>query len=80
MAKSEQTSKSIGSLAGRTLQDPNASKVQRTIAGSVLAQAGTQKVTSERVAGIEAKALSNSRSSEVTKSLAGSGLTQKTKR
>lgn len=77
MAKTERTSPSIASKAAKTLQDPNASKVAKTLAASVLAQSGTDKVTSARVAGIASDALQDGRTGSLTKSFAGSGLTQR---
>lgn len=79
MARNEKTSPGVASTASRTLQDPGASKTAKTLAGSVLAQAGTNKVTSPRVAGVASSALQDGRVNSTTKTLAGSGLTQKPK-
>jgi hypothetical protein len=38
MAKNEKTSEAIGSLAGRTLRDPEASLDEKRLAGSALTQ------------------------------------------
>lgn len=39
MAKHEQTSKKVASVAGKTLRNPKSSKRERSLAGSVLTQA-----------------------------------------
>ncbi|TBO32838.1 hypothetical protein EYS42_06610 [Aquabacterium lacunae] len=77
MSKSEKTSARVATTAARTLLNPAASPTAKSLAGSVLAQSGTNKVTSARVAGIASSALHDGRTSAATKSLAGSGLTQK---
>ena len=70
------TSPQVGTLAGRTLSDPNASAVQRSLAGSALAQRGTGKQTSAAVEQAASRALSGSRSADTTKTLAGSVVSQ----
>lgn len=77
MSKSGRTSPSVAAQASRTLQSPSASAVQRSLAGSALAQAGTAKRTSPEVASTAGKALANPRASAVTKDLAGSVLEQR---
>ena len=70
----KQTSNSVGSLAGKTLQSSNASQVQKSLAGSALAQSGTGKQTG---AGMEAKASKALHSSNTTtQKLAGSVVSQ----
>ncbi|MYM89320.1 hypothetical protein GTP91_19350 [Rugamonas sp. FT82W] len=62
----------VASTAGRTLGSPNASALQRSLASSALAQAGTSK-------SIETKAsatLKNPNASAATKTLAGSVTSQ----
>lgn len=80
MAKSEKTSPRVASTASSSLRSAGASRVEKTLAGSALAQAAIAKTTSPKVAGAAAKALDNPRSSPTTKTLAGSVLTQKPKR
>ena len=63
-------------LASQKLRDPQASKIQKTLAGSVLAQAANGKVTSSEVEDIAARALSSPKFSQDTKSLAGSIVSQ----
>ena len=66
-------------LAASTLADPNASKVAKQLAGSVLSQADKSKQTG---ADLEAKAfqvLKSEKYSDDTKTLAGSVLSQSNK-
>ena len=79
MARNENTSHRVAKTASDVLRDSSASKASKSLAGSVLAQAGTAKETSSRVASKAAKALDDGRTSKSTKSLAGSALTQKRK-
>ena len=77
MSKSGRTSPSVARQAAQTLGSAGASAVQRSLAGSALAQAGTAKQTSPQVASTAGKALANPRSADVTKDLAGSVLEQR---
>ncbi|WP_071843322.1 hypothetical protein ACP3PD_17640 [Enterobacter ludwigii] len=80
MAKNpKQTSSKIASVAGQTLNDPNASKLQKRLAASALAQRAPSSHTSETMETVAAKALDNPRSSEKTKQLAATVLAQSTK-
>lgn len=80
MAKNpKQTSSKIASVAGQTLNDPNASKLQKRLAASALAQRVASSHTSETMETVAAKALDNPRSSEKTKQLAATVLAQSTK-
>lgn len=72
----KQTSKSISSMASGVLRNPNASQVQKTLAGSALAQSQTDKQTSDRVETIASKVLNSNRYANETKSLAGTVLAQ----
>lgn len=80
MSKGEKTSSRVGTTASKVLSNPNASAAAKSLAGSALAQTGTNKQTSPAVATKAAKALDDGRSSGTTKTLAGSTLTQKTKK
>lgn len=75
MANVKQSSAKTASLAAKTLQDPNASKIQKSLAASVISQSSTRKVTSAEMEATAAKALEY-RSAELTKTLAGSVLAQ----
>lgn len=80
MSKGEKTSSRVGTTASNVLRNSNASAAAKSLAGSALAQTGTNKQTSPAVATKAAKALDDGRSSSTTKTLAGSTLTQKTKK
>lgn len=80
MANSKQSGNKAATLASKTLSNPGASAVQKTLAGSVLAQAGTNKQTGKAVETKASGALKSSTSSQVTKSLAGSAVSQAKKK
>lgn len=79
MANSKTSSNRIASLAGSTLGSPSASKVQKSLAGSALAQAGTSKTTSKSMETKASSALQSQNSSTTTKSLAASVVSQSKK-
>lgn len=80
MAKNESSGPKVTKTASAVLRDSGASKTAKSLAGSALSQAHTNKVSSKATAHTAAKALNDGRSSKSTKSLAGSVLTQKTKK
>ncbi|EAQ4920005.1 hypothetical protein FCJ32_21600, partial [Salmonella enterica] len=63
----------------KTLTDPNASAIQKSLAGSALSQRGTSNQTSGKMEHKASSALDNPRSSELTKQLAASVLAQSNK-
>ncbi len=75
----KKTSKSMGSFASAILKDPNASDIQKKLAGSVLAQSNSDKETSKEMETIASKVLQSEKYSEETKALAGSVLAQSKK-
>lgn len=79
MAKNESSGSKVTRTASSVLRDPGASKTAKSLAGSALAQAHTNKQSSLATAHTASKALTDGRSSSSTKTLAGSVLTQKTK-
>lgn len=79
MSKGKDTTPPAASLASKTLRSKSASKVQKSLAGSVLRQAGGG-TTSTPIASKASAALKRSSSAAKTKSLAGSALSQKVKR
>ncbi|MBA0205009.1 hypothetical protein ACRQTN_05220 [Pectobacterium brasiliense] len=80
MAKNpKQTSSKIASIAGQTLNNPSASKLQKQLAASALSQRAATSHTSDKMETIAAKALDNPRSAELTKQLAATVLAQATK-
>jgi hypothetical protein len=76
----KQTSSKMASKAGSTLANPNASAIQRSLAASALAQAGTGKQTSGRMEAKAGKALANDHSSRLTRSLAATVTSQSNKK
>jgi len=74
---SKHTGSKAADLAAKTLANPHASGIQKSLAGSVLSQTHTGKTTSNLLATKAAKALERDSSSSLTKALAGSVLSQK---
>lgn len=72
----KRTSPSVASLAGKTLQNASASHIQKQLAASALAQAGTGKQTGASTEAAASKALRNSSASNTTQKLAGSVVSQ----
>lgn len=70
------TSPSVASLAGKTLQRDGASKLQKSLAGSALAQAGTGKQTGAALEAKASQALRKPTASDTTHTLAGSVVSQ----
>lgn len=80
MSKNTKTSSaSTASLAARTLNNGGASDLQRSLAGSVLAQRGTASQTGARMEERAGRALNNDRSSATTRTLAASLVSQSNK-
>lgn len=80
MAKNTKASSpSLASIAAKVLQDPQGSKVAKTLAASVLSQADGTKQTGVELQAVASKVLGSAKYSEETKSLAGSVLSQSTK-
>lgn len=75
----KKTSDKMATLAARTLTDPNASAIAKSLAASALAQSGTDKQTSADMEEKAGKALQSGHYSEKTKSLAASVLSQANK-
>jgi hypothetical protein len=73
---SKQTTPRVATLAAKTLQSPNASAVQRSLAGSALRQAGTPAQTGAKTETRASAALGNPRASTTTQTLAGSVVSQ----
>ncbi|NMR33213.1 hypothetical protein HIO71_03210 [Chryseobacterium aquaticum] len=80
MAKnSKTTSKTIASLASKTLQNPNASNIAKELAGSALSQVNKGNQTEADLENKASKVLSSDKYSEETKQLAASILSQSNK-
>lgn len=75
----KKTSNDLASLAGKILNDPDASKIQKTLAGSVLSQVNTENQTGARMEDIASDVLNSTKYNDTTKSLAGSVLSQSNK-
>lgn len=73
------SSSSLASEAARVLRDPQASKVAKKLAASVLSQADGTKQTGAALQAVASEVLGSPKYSEETKSLAGSVLSQSTK-
>lgn len=72
----KQSSGKTATLAGHTLQSNSASAVQKSLAGSALAQSGTGKQTGKAMESIASRALDSQKSNTTTKALAGSVVSQ----
>lgn len=76
----KRTSNEIASLASSTLRNNNSSQISKKLAGSAMAQHGTNKQTGADVENIASRVLQSSKYSADTKSLAGAVLSQSNKR
>lgn len=74
--KAKSTGSKVATAAGRALSNPNASAIQRSLAGSALAQTGTSKTTSKPMETKASAALKNPNASANTRQLAGSVTSQ----
>lgn len=79
-SNTKQTSPSVASLAGKTLQSSSASQVQKQLAASALAQAHTGKQTGAAIEATASKALRSTTASATTQKLAGSVVSQSNKK
>lgn len=73
---SKKTSKPVAREASKVLRDPNASKIQKSLAGSALAQSNTNKKTSKKMETVASNASKSKKYNKKTKSLSGSVLSQ----
>lgn len=72
-------SEEMATLASNILMSNTSSKIQKTLAGSVLSQKSPNKVTSKEMETIASHVLSSDKYSGITQSLAASILTQSDK-
>ena len=79
MANKKTTSPTIASIAAKTLQNPNASKIQKELAGSALSQAQKGNQTGEAMQQKAGKVLESDKYSDTTQALAASILSQSSK-
>lgn len=68
----KQTSKPIASLSSDILKDPNASQIQKSLAGSALSQAKSKHQTGSEMEDVASKVIKSPKYNETTKLLAGS--------
>lgn len=76
----KRTSKKVASLAATTLNDPNASAIQKSLAASALAQANTGKQTGAEMEEKAARVLQSEKYADDTLTLAGSVTAQANKK
>ncbi|MBY0345944.1 MAG: hypothetical protein K2P98_03635 [Neisseriaceae bacterium] len=80
MKNRKQTSKNVAKQAAQILNDPNASQIQKTLAGSALSQANTNNQTGAEMEETASKVLQSEKYSAETKTLAASVLSQSNKK
>jgi len=73
---SKTSSQKMATMAAKILSDDTASRIQRSLAASVVAQASTGKQTGAEMENVASKVLQSSKYSDETKSLAASVLSQ----
>lgn len=80
MTNKKQSSSKMASLPSSVLTDNGSSQIQKTLAGSVLSQAGTSHQTGAEMESVASAVLQSDKYSETTKSLAASVLSQSDKK
>lgn len=75
----KKSSPRVATLAANTLTDPNASKIAKSLAASVVAQTNTGKQTGAKLEDIASKVIQSPKYSDDTKTLAASVLSQSNK-
>jgi len=75
----KKTSRSVASLASKTLQSKNASNTAKKLAGSVLSQTKSSNQTGSTLEGLASSVIASNKYSRETKTLAGSVLSQSNK-
>lgn len=76
----KKTSASVGTLASKTLKNPNASKTAKSLAASALSQTKTNKQTGSQLEDQASRVLQSDKYNAATKKLAGSVLSQSNKK
>lgn len=74
------TSDRMSTIASKVLKNPQASQIQKMLAGSVLSQANKGNQTGSKMEDIASKVLKSNKYNDLTKSLAGSVLSQANKK
>jgi hypothetical protein len=80
MAGNKKTSPRVASKAAKIINDPNASVIQKRLAGSALSQSRTRKQTGKEMETLASNVLSSGKYNKDTKTLAGTVLTQSNKK
>ncbi|CNF53251.1 hypothetical protein [Yersinia mollaretii] len=80
MTNTKKTSASVAAQAAQILKDPNASAIEKSLAGSALSQSRTDNQTGAHMEDVASQVLANPKYSEQTKTLAGSVLAQANKK
>ncbi|QKJ08174.1 hypothetical protein [Yersinia bercovieri] len=80
MTNTKKTSAAVASQAAKILKDPNASAIEKSLAGSALSQTSTSNQTGAHMEDIASQVLASPEYSEKTKTLAGSVLAQANKK
>lgn len=75
----KKTSSTIASQAAQVLKHPNASAIQKSLAGSALSQSGTSNQTGGEMETTASKVLNSPKYRDQTKTLAASVLSQANK-
>ncbi|WP_429169605.1 hypothetical protein [Aeromonas rivipollensis] len=76
MTNKKQTSSPVATKAAQTLNNPNASKIQKSLAASALAQSNTNKQPSAAMEAKAGAALQSDKYNATTKTFAGSIVAQ----
>lgn len=74
------TSTKMSTIASKVLKSPQASEIQKTLAGSVLSQVNKGNQTGSKMENVASKVLKSNKYNDLTKSLAGSVLSQANKK
>ena len=75
----KKTSPKVASQAAQALKDPNASAIQKSLAGSALSQSGTSNQTGGKMETTASKVLNSPKYSDQTKTFAASVFAQANK-
>ncbi|MBW2962929.1 hypothetical protein [Mesonia aestuariivivens] len=76
----KKTSKSVASLAAKTLKNQNASNTAKKLAGSVLSQTKSTNQTGAKLEDLASTVMTSKKYNNKTKTLAGSVLSQSNKK
>ncbi len=74
------TGSKMQSLAGQTLNNPNASGIQKSLAASALSQSNPKHQTGTKMETVASNVLNSSKYNQTTKQLAASVLSQSNKK